>query len=267
MQARPVNLVVNTVRSVVHTSTYPDIECVVVHDSTTAPEVLEALRRVDPHVQLIEWTESFDFAKKTNLGVVNSTGEIIVLLNDDTEVISPDWLETLVGLLTEADVGMVGPMLLLADGRIQSAGHHYAPTPFNLGNGAPADDPGPHALFAIAGERSGVTAACAALRRSVYFEMGGLSERFPNCYNDVDLGFKLLEAGYRVVWTPHASLYHFESQTRQTKESPAEARELELRWGRKMGDDPYAKQLDLWWAQVPFVQPADHQRAEPGAPS
>ena len=183
-----------------------------------------------------------------------------MLLNDDTEVISPDWLETLVGLLAEPDVGMVGPMLLLADGRIQSAGHHYDPTPFNLGNGAPADDPGPHALFAVAGERSGVTAACAALRRSVFFEMGGLSEQFPNCYNDVDLGFKLLEAGYRIVWTPHASLYHFESQTRITKETPQEAQQLDLRWGRFIGSDPFAKQLDIWWAQVPFVQPSDRGR-------
>ena len=255
VHGRPINLVVNAVRSVVERSTYADIECVVVYDSTTAPDVLDELRAAAPQVVLVEWSEPFDFAKKTNLGVVHSSGEILVLLNDDTEVISQDWIETLVGLLAEPDVGMVGPMLLLADGRIQSAGHHYAPTPYNLGNGAPADDPGPQALFAVAGERSGVTAACAAIRRSVFFEMGGLSEQFPNCYNDVDLGFKLLEAGYRIVWTPHASLFHFESQTRITQQTPEEARELELRWGQRMGDDPYARQLDIWWAQVPFVRP------------
>ena len=255
VQGRPTNLVVNAVHSVVQRSTYPDIECVVVYDSATAPAVLDALREVDPEVVLVEWSESFDFAKKTHLGGVRSSGDVRGLLNDDTEVISPDWIETLVGLLEEPDVGMVGPMLLLSDGRIQSAGHHYAPTPFNLGNGAPANDPGPHALFAVAGERSGVTAACAGLRRSVFFEIGGLSEQFPNCYNDVDLGFKLLEAGYRVVWTPHASLFHFESQTRNTKETPQEARELGLRWGRRLGDDPFAKQLDVWWAQIPFVRP------------
>ena len=257
VHGRILNLVVNAVQSVVERSTYPDIECVVVHDSTTAPTVLDALRELDPEIVLVEWSETFDFAKKTNLGVVRSSGDVLVLLNDDTEVISPDWVETIVGLLAEPDVGMVGPMLLLSDGRIQSAGHHYAPTPFNLGNGAPADDPGPHALFAVAGERSGVTAACAGIRRSVFFQMGGLSEQFPNCYNDVDLGFKLLEADYRIVWTPHASLYHFESLTRSTRESPQEARELDLRWGRRLGGDPFAKQLDLWWAQVPFVRPSE----------
>jgi glycosyltransferase involved in cell wall biosynthesis len=265
VQGRPLNLVINTVRSVVENSTYPDIEVVVVYDSSTAPSVLESLRDIDANIVLVEWTESFDFARKTNLGVMRSSGDIIVLLNDDTEVISPDWLHTLVGLLAEPSVGMVGPMLLLADGRIQSAGHHYAPTPFNLGNGAPADDPGPHALFAIAGERTGVTAACAGIRRSVYVEMGGLSEQFPNCYNDVDLGFKLLDAGYRIVWTPHASLFHFESQTRTTTETPQEARELELRWAQRLGNDPFAKQVNLWWAHVPFVQPTDQPDTEQGS--
>ena len=257
VQGRPLNLVVNAVHSVVERSTHPDIECVVVYDSATPLDALDALRAEDPAIVLVEWASSFDFARKTNLGVMRSSGDVLVLLNDDTEVISPDWIETLVGLLAEPDVGMVGPMLLLSDGRIQSAGHHYAPTPFNLGNGAPADDPGPHALFAVAGERSGVTAACAGIRRSVFFEMGGLSEQFPNCYNDVDLGFKLLEADYRIVWTPHASLFHFESQTRSTRETPAEARELELRWGRRLGDDPFAKQLDIWWAQMPLFRPTD----------
>jgi O-antigen biosynthesis protein len=147
-------------------------------------------------------------------------------------------------------------MLLLADGRIQSAGHHYAPTPFHIGAGAPSDDPGPHAMFAVAGERTGVTAACAAIRRDVFLEVGGLSERFPNCYNDVDLGFKLLEAGYRVVWTPHAKLHHFESLSRDPRETPDEAQELRRRWGRRLGNDPFAKQIDLWWADVPFFPPA-----------
>jgi GT2 family glycosyltransferase len=112
-------------------------------------------------------------------------------------------------------------------------------------------------MFAVAGERTGVTAACAAIRRAVFLEVGGLSERFPNCYNDVDFGFKLLDAGYRIVWTPHAQLHHFESLSRDPRESPAEADELQRRWGRRLGDDPYAKQLDLWWAQVPLVPPPD----------
>lgn len=257
----PLNLVVNAVESVVTTTTYHDVEFVVVYDHGTPESVLDRLRELArDSLVLVEFDEPFHFSRKTNLGVSRSNGDILVMLNDDTEAITPDWIETLVGLVTEPDVGMVGPMLLLADGRIQSAGHHYAPTPFQVGAGASPDDPGPHALFAIAGERSGVTAACAAVRRDVFFEMGGLSERFPNCYNDVDLGFKLLAAGYRIVWTPHAKMYHFESLTRDTTESLDEANELQQRWGRHLGDDSYTKQMDLWWADVPFVPPDTERR-------
>jgi O-antigen biosynthesis protein len=255
---RPTDLVVNAVRSITSTSRYPHIEFVVVHDRATPSHTLDRLTDlVGPSLVLAEWDAPFHFSRQVNLGAVRSKGEILVLLNDDTEAITPDWLETLVGLLEESDVGMVGPMLLLADGRIQSAGHHYSPTPLHVGAGAAAEDPGPHAMFTIAGERSGVTAACAALRRDVFFEVGGLSGRFPICYNDVDLGFKLIEAGYRIVWTPHAKLHHFESLSRDPRPSMQEAEELADRWGRCQGTDRYAPQLDLWWTELPFLPPSD----------
>ena len=259
---RPTDLVVNAVESITSTSHYPGVEIVIVHDRATSSRTLRRLTDlVGPSLVLTEWEEPFHFSRQVNLGVVRSSGEILVLLNDDTEVITADWLETLVGFLEEPDVGMVGPMLLLADGRVQSAGHHYLPTPLHIGAGAPADDPGPHAMFAVAGERSGVTAACAALRRDVYYEVGGLSVRFPNCYNDVDLGFKLIEAGYRIIWTPHAKLHHFESLSRDPHESSQEAQELADRWGRKVGTDRYARQLDLWWSEMPFFPPLDNGSA------
>jgi O-antigen biosynthesis protein len=255
---RPIDLVVNAVESITSTSRYPGVEFVVVHDRETPEHILKRLSAlVGPSLVLAEWQEPFHFSRQVNLGVVRSSGEIVVLLNDDTEVITPDWLETLVGFLEECDVGMVGPMLLLADGRIQSAGHHYSPTPLHVGAGAAADDPGPHAMFTVAGERSGVTAACAALRRDVFFEVGGLSVCFPICYNDVDLGFKLIEAGYRIVWTPHARLHHFESLSRDPRPSMQEAEELADRWGRCLGTDRFSRQLDLWWTELPFFPPSD----------
>ena len=258
VSGRPIDLVVNAVQSIMATSRDPGVEIVVVHDRHTPSHTLERLTDLaGPSLVLAEWDAPFHFSRQVNLGVVRSSGEILVLLNDDTEVITADWLDTLVGYLEEPDVGMVGPMLLLADGRIQSAGHHYLPTPLHIGAGADADDPGPHAMFAVAGERSGVTAACAALRRDVFYEVGGLSVRFPNCYNDVDLGFKLMDAGYRIVWTPHAKLHHFESLSRDPRESTQEAQELASRWGRRLGTDPYARQLDLWWTEMPFFPPSD----------
>jgi GT2 family glycosyltransferase len=264
VRGRPSCLVVDAVESVLKTSTYERVEIVVVHDTATPPNVLESLRGIaGDRLRLVEWTEPFDFARKVNLGAVVASGDALILLNDDTQVITADWIEVLLGHLDEPDVGMVGPLLLLSDGRIQSAGHHYHPTPMNLGSGAPVTDPGPHGMFAVAGERTGVTGACAAIRRSVYLEVGGLSPAFPNCYNDVDFGFKLLERGYRIVWTPAARLFHFESLTREVRETPAEADELWRRWGRWLGDDPFARQIDEWWAELPLVPPIVHTTRTP----
>ena len=108
-----------------------------------------------------------------------SSGDVVLMLNDDTQVVSPDWIETLLAHLSVPDVGMVGPLLLLADGRIQSAGHYNDRTPHNLGAGALPSEGGPFGMFAVAGERTGITAACAAIRREVYDEVGGLSTTFP----------------------------------------------------------------------------------------
>jgi GT2 family glycosyltransferase len=256
VRGRPVDLVVNAVRSIVERCEYPGVEFVVVHDPETPEATIARLSSIaGDSLVLVPWRSAFNFSAKVNEGVLRASGEVVILLNDDTEVVTPDWMETLVGLVMEPDVGMAGPMLLLADGRIQSAGHHYDPSPLHIGAGAPADDPGPNGMFAVAGERSGVTAACAAVRRATYLEVGGLSERFAGSYNDVDLGFKLIDAGYRIVWTPHARLHHFESLTRDPAETPEEAAELARRWGRRFGPDRYARQLDLWWAQVPMRPP------------
>ena len=172
------------------------------------------------------YDKPFNFADKVNRGVVASSGDVVILLNDDTQVISDDWIETLLGHLQEPDVGMVGPMLLFADGRIQSAGHYNNPTVMHLASGVRGDATGPIGILTIASERTGVTAACAALRRATYDEVGGLSLEFPNSFNDVDLAFKLLLRGLRVIWTPFAQLYHFESLSRDPAVSTEEVLRL-----------------------------------------
>ncbi|MGB1724040.1 MAG: glycosyltransferase family 2 protein, partial [Ilumatobacteraceae bacterium] len=117
-------LVENCVASIVERSTYPDLEIVVVHDMVDEA-LLSRLRSIagDRLVE-VPFDRPFNFSEKINLGVVRSTGSIVVPLNDDAMVASPDWVETLVAHLEEDEVGMVGPRLLLADGRIQSAGHY-----------------------------------------------------------------------------------------------------------------------------------------------
>ena len=233
-------LVENVLESLRSRTNYSNVEVVVVADTHTPPRVMETLREmIGPDFQLVEYSKPFNFSDKCNVGFAHSNGELVLLLNDDVEVIDSDWLSTLVPLAIEGDVGLVGPMLLLEDGRIQSASHSNTPSPHNFRNGHPSQQGGEFGILAVARECSGVTGAAAIMRREVYVEVGGLSVQFPNCFNDVDLAFKILEAGYRIIWTPHATLFHFESVSR---DSTVDERELQLlmdRWGRTFNSDRF----------------------------
>lgn len=235
-------LVVNTVESINRLSTYTNVEIVVVADTHTPSYVLDELNSLGVfNLKIIPYDRPFNFSEKCNIGVVNSSGDLVLLLNDDVQVITTNWLETLVGLAIDKDVGMVGPMLLFESGQIQSASHSNTPSPHNFGSGQYPDQPGSFGILSIARECSGVTGAAALLRRDVYYEVGGLSVQFPNCFNDVDLAFKILNAGYRILWTPHARLYHFESASR---DSTVDKRELDLlldRWGRLFDQDRFCR--------------------------
>lgn len=232
-------LAANAIRSVFETSTYPDIEIVLVHDTVTSldPDLDELV--LDDRVQLTWYSKPFDFSEKCNIGVAVATGEIIILLNDDTEIISPNWIETLVGLLAEPDVAVVGPMTVLGDGRIQSAGHSNNPSPHNIGTGEPIDSTGAFGDRLITREITGVTGACFAVTKDRYFELGGMSEVFPHSFNDVDFTYKALMLGYRVLWTPLAKIWHFETLTREPTIREEEYVNLTNRWGRYFGRDSF----------------------------
>ena len=226
---------------------------VVVYDMMTPSDALETMHQLlGDRLIAVEYNKEFNFSDKINIGAMHASGDVILMLNDDTQVKTPDWIEELIGYLEEPDVGMVGPRLVLADGRVQSAGHYNVFTPHHLGAGSLGTDGGPFGLFAVAGERTGVTGACAALRREVYEEVGGLSPTFPRSFNDVDLAYKLISAGYRVVWTPFAELYHFESLSRDPRVSEDEVRALYDRWETFMMDEPYARGVDQWWTSMPI---------------
>lgn len=233
-------LVTNLIASLRSKTNYSNIEVIVVADTHTPSLVIDDFHQmVDPDFRLIEYSKPFNFSDKCNAGFAHSNGELILLLNDDIEVIDSDWLSTLVSLALEDDVGLVGPMLLLEDGRIQSASHSNTPSPHNFRNGHPSRQGGEFGILAVARECSGVTGAAALMRREVYAEVGGLSVQFPNCFNDVDLAFKILEAGYRIIWTPHAKLYHFESVSRDATVDKAELKLLMNRWGRHFDNDRF----------------------------
>jgi len=233
-------LVVNTVRTLLERSSYPNLEFVIVADTPTPLEVRTELQRLGgDRLLIIDYDKPFNFAVKNNIGVAHATGEYILLLNDDTEIITPDALETMLAIFNDSNVGIVGPMLYFEDGTIQSAGHVFTPDPKDIYRCKPATIRGAHNYLRVQREASSVIAACLLTSRRVFAEVGGLSPQFPGNWNDIDFALKVQQAGYRVIFTPHAKFFHFESKTRVALRIEAEVAKLGHRWGDILDDDPF----------------------------
>ena len=218
----------------------PELQIVAVFDHDTPHEARDAIRAAAGHRLVeVEWEQPFNFAEKVNLGVLESDGELLLLLNDDTEMITPDALDVLAGILEDPGVAAAGPMLLYEDGLIQSAGHLLNPIPYDLYRHCDPAHVGAQNLLRVQREVSGVIAAFAMVRRAAFLEAGGLCPAFPLNYNDVDFCLKLQYLGYRIVWTPHAQVHHFESRTRNPSLQPFEMEMLGARWRDRLDDDPY----------------------------
>jgi len=187
----------------------------------------------------VPYDRPFNFAEKINLGAAHAEGEYLLLLNDDVEVVTSDFLETMLGLAVQPDIGAIGCKLLYADGTLQHAGHVYSGEPMHAFLGRGGDEPGPHGLLLVDREVSGVTAACTLVRADVFDEVGGLSPEFAVNYNDVDFCLKVRRAGYRIVYTPHAVLYHFESRTRRNVVTADDHERIRSRWAYELDHDPY----------------------------
>ncbi|CAN5208467.1 hypothetical protein BH09ACT1_BH09ACT1_02460 [soil metagenome] len=233
--------VLDAVQSITEKSTYANYELVIVLDSVAEPAVIDALRTLaGDKLHLVEWDRPFNFSEKINEGVLNSSGDYVLLLNDDVRVIDDDWLEALLALAQRPNAGMSGGMLYFEDETIQHAGHGYFDgDASHIGLDAPRADPGPLQGYRVEREVSGVTAACAMMPRSVFYEVGGLSNLLPGNFNDVDLCMKVTWLGYDIYWTPHAELYHFESKTRDASVHAFEVDVAWGRWGFRMHDPRY----------------------------
>ncbi|MGI9051844.1 MAG: glycosyltransferase [Ilumatobacteraceae bacterium] len=230
-------LVVGALQSLLDVTDHPRYEVVVVVDPVTPPAVRAAISALP--VVLVDGVGPFDFAARCNAGVAASAGDHVVLLNDDVLIEQPDWLTAMVGHLADPGVGIVGARLLYADGTLQHAGILLNEHPRHIFAGFAGDDPGPFDLLRVAREVSAVTGACLATTRVLWDELGGLSSDFAVAFNDIDYCLRAAAAGRRTVWTPEATLYHFESQTRQPPASRDEVERLEARWGHVLRRDPY----------------------------
>ncbi|MGC5779755.1 glycosyltransferase family 2 protein [Methylobacterium sp. NFXW15] len=230
---------------------YPDIEAVVVDNDSceAATTALFAELAQDRRVRVVPVPGPFNFSDLSNRGAAAATGPVLLFLNNDIEVIEPGWLTELVRQAVRPEIGGVGAKLLYPDRTIQHggivlgidgvAGHSHL--------GVPDSEPGYFARMKIAHEVSAVTGACLAMRAAVFEEVGGFdAEALKVAFNDVDLCLRIRKAGYRLVWTPFATLIHHESKSRGPEDTPekkarfeAETRVMLGRWGAELRSDPY----------------------------
>ena len=210
------------INSILTRTDWPDYEIIVVENNSTTQEIWEYYRQLEavPNIKVLTWPDAFNYSAINNFGVSHSSGQYVVLLNNDTEVITPDWLREMVGICSRPEVGIVGAKLFYPDDTIQHAGvvMKLAGCCGHVFYGAEKEDPGSYARASVIQDFSAVTAACLMCRRQVWDRLGGLSTEFQVAYNDVDFCLRARAAGYLVVFTPYANLYHYESKTRGYEE-------------------------------------------------
>jgi GT2 family glycosyltransferase len=234
-------LVEHCVRSIVETSTYENYEVVVVVGEAVKREVIERLHEIaGERLRLVPFDGPFDFSAKINQGAVHSDGEQLLLLNDDMEVATPDWIERMVMYSELPGVATVGGRLLWGDGRLQHVGVGFdSGLPGHTYRGFAGSFNGYANAVLIARNCLAVTAACLMTPRRVFEQLGGLSTTLPRSFNDVDYCLKAHTAGLRNVYDPDLILYHFESSSRDPAVHEWELNQLVDRWQNTIAVDPF----------------------------
>ncbi len=238
--------------SIFSKTTYPNYEVIIVENNSRSPEVFEFYERIQnerDNVLVAVWENEFNYSAINNFGVGFCSGEYILLLNNDTEVITPDWIQEMLMFGQREDVGAVGAKLLFPDGTVQHGGVAFGigGVANHLNKNIKRDDPGYMGQLLYAQNLSAVTAACMLIRREVWDQVNGLDERFAVAFNDTDLCMRIRQKGYLIVWTPFAELFHFESKSRGYENTPekkerfsSEIFRFRERWSKELAaGDPY----------------------------
>lgn len=238
----PAVLVEHCLRSIVERSSYERYELVCVVDGAAPKDSLARLREIGgERLRIVPFDRPFNFSEKINLGAAASHGEHLLLLNDDIEVVTPDWIERMVMYSSQEEIGAVGGRLLLEDGRLQHAGVGFeGGLPGHPYHGFSGDFNGYGNALEVARDCVAVTGACLMTRRELFERLGGLDPAFPVNYNDVDYCLKLRVDGRRCVYDPDLQMVHFESSSRSPDVSDWEKRMLLARWLPFTDPDPYA---------------------------
>jgi glycosyltransferase involved in cell wall biosynthesis len=247
-------------------TTYANYEVIIVDNGSVEPAT-QALFDSLPaaRFRVVRDDSPFNYSALNNNAARVARGELLCLMNNDIEIITPDWLEEMVSFAMRADVGCVGARLWYPDGRLQHGGCIVG-----LGGVAghshkyfPKGHPGYFGRAVLHQSFSGVTAACLLLRREIYDQVGGLDEKLVVAFNDVDFCLRVRQAGYRNVWTPYAEMNHHESASRGEEDSPEKIARfkqeidfIKARWGDSLLHDPaYSYNLTLYVEDFSYAWP------------
>ena len=236
------------VRSVLADTTYPAFEIVIIDNGSVKPETLAFFDSLDERVTVVRDDRPFNYSALHNGAVSACRGEVLCLLNDDTTVITPDWLSAMVAQLWQPGVGLVGAKLIYPDGRVQHAGVILGPQGLatHVNQFHDKTDHGYFGRTSLASEFQACTAACIVVRRSTWDEVGGLDEALQVAFNDIDFCLRVQRTGLKVTYTPHAQLVHYESVSRGLDTEGEKYRRfmreilmIRDRWGLEIARDPY----------------------------
>lgn len=243
------------VRSIIEKSTYTNFEILILDNGSVEQETLDFFMQIqqeDSRVKVLCYDHPFNYSAINNFGAHHAKGSIVGLVNNDVEVINPDWLSEMVSHCLRPEIGCVGAKLYYSNDTLQHGG-------VILGIGGvgghshkqyPRHHPGYFSRLLLTQTLSAVTAACLLIRKDIYNEVAGLDEENLHvAFNDVDFCLKVREAGYRNLWTPYAELYHYESISRGAEDSPEkiarfakEVNFMKTKWGENLEVDPFYNQ-------------------------
>jgi GT2 family glycosyltransferase len=235
-------LVLQTIESIVQRTSYTRYELLIADNGALPVAVTRALSGVPHRVVTFRPEGRFNFSGIVNFGVSHVTTDYVLLLNDDIEVINADWLTAMLEYATQEAIGAVGPKLFYPDGRLQHVGvaTGVGGIAAHLLHQQPGGSTGCGEMAFTVRNCSAVTAACLLTRREIFERVGGFDERFAIDFNDVDFCLKVRAAGYRIVFTPYAKLYHHESASFGSRLQHAQEIEaMREIWGSALEADPY----------------------------
>jgi glycosyltransferase involved in cell wall biosynthesis len=234
-------------KSIFEKTSHPNFEAIVMDNETTDAAALELMEKYP--VRRIPFPGRFNFSRASNEGAAAATGELLVFLNNDTEIISDDWLEHLTYYTGQPDIGAAGALLAYEDQTVQHAGVALGMrgTADHTMRRFPIDVDGYGGSLVCAREVSAVTGACLMIRKPLFDDIGGFNPHFFTAYQDVDLCLRLRARGLRIVYTPQALLLHHESISRQSYYDMIDRMLLLDVWEAviEQGDPYYNKNLDL----------------------